>query len=91
MSSFSDNQHPQYPARTVMKIITDMPNSRRREQAKLESVFHDLLLSPKEWKHKSSRKQKYMSFTTTVYIQNSEQMQILYEKLKNLPEVIQVL
>ncbi|MFO7849201.1 MAG: DUF493 domain-containing protein [Spirochaetia bacterium] len=86
-----DNHQLRYPVRTVMKIITDMPDSRHDQRLRLESVFNTLLLAPKEWKHRISGKQKYMSFTTTVYIQNREQMYTLYEKLQELPEVKRVL
>ena len=91
MASISDNQHPHFPARTVMKIITLMPESIIDQQNRLESVFHKLLLAPKEWKNKSSREKKYVSFTTTVYIQNREQLQNLYSSLEALPEVKQIL
>lgn len=91
MASFSDNQHPHFPARTVMKIITIMPDSISDQQTRLETIFHKLLLAPKEWKNKSSGKKKYMSFTTTVYIQNREQLQNLYSSLEALQEVKQIL
>ncbi len=91
MASISDNQHPHFPARTVMKIITAMPDSSQEQQSKLETIFHKLLLAPKEWKKKSSGRKKYMSFTTTVYIQNREQLHTLYEELESLPEVKQIL
>ena len=91
MASISDNQHPHFPARTVMKIITDMPGSARAQEMRLEQVFHKLLLKPKQWSQKSSGKQRYMSFTTTVFIQNREQLESLYQNLQQLPEVKQVL
>ncbi|MFP4178548.1 MAG: DUF493 family protein [Spirochaetaceae bacterium] len=86
-----DNQELKFPVRMVMKIITDMPDSSSEQRLRLEKVFNTLLLAPKEWRDKTSGKQKYMSFTTTVYIQNREQMYTLYEKLQELPEVKQVL
>jgi len=74
-----------------MKIITDMPDSTHDQRTRLEEVFNRLLLAPKKWSHKSSGKQKYMSFTTTVYVQTREQLYTLYENLQSLPEVRQVL
>ncbi|MFW5711266.1 MAG: DUF493 family protein [Spirochaetota bacterium] len=91
MASISDNQQPHFPARTVMKIITEMPRSVRVQEMRLEEVFYKLMLKPKPWSEKSSGKQKYMSFTTEVYIQNREQLHSLYTNLQQLPEVKQVL
>lgn len=89
-TSFGDQQ-PDFPARTVMKIITDMPDSTHEQTARLETVFNRLLLAPRKWTHKISGKKKYISFTTTVYVQTREQLYTLYENLQALPEVRQVL
>lgn len=91
MDADFDDRQADFPARTIMKIITDMPDSADTQRSRIEAVFHQLLLAPKKWSHKSSGKQKYMSFTTTVHIQTREQLYTLYEKLQALPEVRQVL
>lgn len=96
------NQHPSFPARTVMKIITDAPGSAEESSAqqereentilgRLEAVFKELLLEPAEWRRTYSKGNSYISFTTEVTIQNRDQLHILYQKLGELPEVRYIL
>lgn len=91
MNAAFDDRQADFPARTIMKIITDMPDSAAAQKARLEAVFHQLFLAPKNWSHKSSGKKKYISFTTTVHIRTRKQLYTLYENLQALPEVRQVL
>jgi len=88
------NEKLRYPARTVMKIIATAHQDNTSEemlQKDIERVFHGLLLTPKDWRHRRSRQGTYVSYTTTVYIQNKEQLKNLYEKLLAMPQVKQVL
>jgi putative lipoic acid-binding regulatory protein len=92
MPNSTQNQHPSFPARTVMKIITDV--NEHDEQVtieRLDTVFRELLLEPAEWRRTYSKKNSYVSFTTEVLIQNRDQLHILYEKLGELPEVRYIL
>jgi putative lipoic acid-binding regulatory protein len=92
MPSPGENQQPRFPARTVMKIITDTPNTAEETTiGRLEAVFRELLLEPSEWRSTYSKKNSYVSFTTEVVIQNRDQLHILYEKLGALPEVRYIL
>ncbi len=92
MPSSMKNQHPSFPARTVMKIITDAQKEQEKATLeRLEAVFRELLLEPSEWSSTYSKKSSYISFTTEVMVQSSDQLYILYEKLDALPEVRYIL
>lgn len=94
MDTIMDKQKPAYPARTVMKIITesqDDSSSQKALRGRIEEVFHGLLLAPRDWRSKESRQKRYISYTTTVYIQNSEQLATLYQQLQEIPQVRQIL
>lgn len=94
MDTQKDNQKPSYPARTVMKIIAESQDDNSSESAlrsRIEAVFHGLLLAPRDWRSKKSRQNRYISYTTTVYIQNREQLVTLYQQLQEIPQVRQIL
>ena len=90
MTGTFDNQHPAFPSKTVMKIITDS-GSEEHIQARLDEVFDELQLSEREWSKKYSGKNKYVSFSTSVTIQSLEQLHSLYAELNAIPEVRYIL
>ena len=94
MENKMNETKPEYPARTVMKIIAESQENRISEEllrSSIEQVFHRLLLAPADWRHRRSNGNRYISYTTTVYIQSSEQLASLYEGLLLIPKVRQVL
>lgn len=94
MSTFENDQQLRFPAQTVMKVIAetskDDPDFKRVHQ-KIADVFEYLILEPTEWKIRESNKKRYVSFSTSVLVQNREQLRDLYQNLLELPEVRQVL
>ncbi len=76
-----------YPADVIMKIIMHGSYSDSEQKGALNGVFNELTLNPEEWKEKPSKSGLYKSYSLKLRIRSREQLDIVYEKLGNLPEV----
>ena len=90
MATLPDNQHPDFPTDTVMKIIV---RQGKKDEAfpRIEEVFNDMEIPAREWKSRYSGKKNYVSLHTEVTIESSEQLHTLYARLGDIPGVRYIL
>lgn len=91
MSTALDNQqHPDFPTVTVMKIIVHH-GEKKEAFGRIEELFDELELPPRQWSTKYSGNNSYVSFSTEVTIESSEQLHTLYSRLGDIPGVRYIL
>jgi len=86
-NGFGKNEKIKFPVRFDLKVIMNTANDHITNINKLEFVLNTLDIAFQNWRHKSSGKGTYTSYTVNVYIISHEKLTNLYADLKNIPEV----
>lgn len=76
-----------FPVKFDLKIIMVTIEDLSISIGTLENLLTSLSIPFKNWRHKSSGKGSYTSFTVYVSIQSQDLMNKLYEELRKIPGV----
>lgn len=86
-NSFGGAEKIKFPVRFDLKVIMNTPEKHKTNINKLEFILKLEDIAFQNWRHKSSGKGTYTSYTVNVYIISQQKLEKLYAELKNIPEV----
>ena len=79
-----------FPADVPVKIFL-LSDKQETVQETLKTIFRTMMLPPKSWHVKESSGNKYKVFTILTHIDSYENMLSLYEQIKKIEGVVQVM
>ena len=87
VSDSSGQVEIEYPVNYDLKVIFETAETIDIQKRNLELVIEDAAVPHKFIRSRQSSKGKYVSLTVNITIDNKEQMQYLYQRLKLLPGI----
>lgn len=87
MTDKTNNEELKYPISFVIKIIMQIENTEAKALDILNSIFNEFSIDKDPWKTKRKEASKYAVFSSKTTIKTKEQMENLYNKLKDEPLV----
>ena len=86
-NGFAKEDKIKFPVDFDLKVIMYTQPDPQISIAELESLFVQLSIPFRNWRHKPSGKGTYTSFTVSVHLETQELMNKLYKDLRTIPGV----
>ncbi len=86
-NGFAKQDKIKFPVDFDLKVIMYTQPDPQMSIAELESLFVQLKIPFKNWRHKPSGKGTYTSFTVSIHLETQKLMTKLYNDLKTVPGV----
>ena len=82
-----DRETLQFPQSFTIKLIVENVLTDKENRKNIEAVFLSENINGTDWSTKLSREGKYISYNVAVSVDDKEQMDHLYGKIKDLPHI----